>query len=304
MPSEFAGGAAWRGGLAVPLPAPFDAEDRLVPDRLAPVAAAILAAGAAALVVNDPIGEAAALSPAEAAAMQAAAAPLAGGRAAVLAGLGGSLGFALPLARRAAADGAAAVLVAQPRGGHVAPRGVVAYVARLAEAAALPVLLRLEDTTLGLPAIEALTRIEGFAGFAWACPDPLLLAEAIRRTPPGTVFLAALDEAWAAPLAAAGARGMIAPLGCLLPAAVAALHRALAAGDGAAARAVAGRLAPWLALLAEERGGAAIAVLKAGLALRGAALGAARPPAAWPLPPGSAARLRALLAAWALPPLG
>ena len=55
-------------------------------------------------------------------------------------------------------------------------------------------------------------------------------------------------------------------------------------------------IAAFEALRSEEQNGANVAVVKAALTLSGIDVGAARSPAAWPLPPGSAAALRDLLA--------
>ena len=66
------------------------------------------------------------------------------------------------------------------------------------------------------------------------------------------------------------------------------------------AQALIAGIAPFEALRAEEQSGANVSVVKAALALVGEDVGAARAPAAWPLPPGSAAALRTLLDAWGL----
>jgi len=290
----------WRHGVAGLLVTPFDAADRLSPARLLPLLARGAAAGIAAWVVHDDIGECDALRAAEAAALQAALPALLAGRAPVVAGLGRNLPVAVTLARRAAGDGAAAVLVPQPTGPHVAPRGIIAHVARIADATPLPILFRLHAPGIGLPAIEALLRIPGLAGIVWASADLMALSAAITRAPASVAFLCGLGEAWAPAMTAMGARGLASSLANLAPARAVGLHAALTAGERNAARAQLAALAPFAALRAEEQGGAEVAVLKAALALISEPVGAARPPAAWPLPPGSAAGLRALLAAWGL----
>ena len=72
-------------------------------------------------------------------------------------------------------------MVHQPPDPFVAPRGVVAYVARIAEAAGLPVVLYLRNDGIGLPAIEALCKVPGVVGVKWATPNVMVLAQAIRR---------------------------------------------------------------------------------------------------------------------------
>jgi 4-hydroxy-tetrahydrodipicolinate synthase len=287
-------------GISGILVTPMDAGDRIDPARLAPIIARATAAGVDALTVNGNTGEFYGLAFAEAERMQAEVPALVGGRAAVVAGVGRSLVEACALARRARADGADAVMVHQPPDPFVAPRGVVAYVAKIAEAAGLPVVLYLRNDGIGLPAIEALTRISGVVGVKWATPNLMVLAQAIRRAGPGVSFICGLAEPWAPPMTALGAQGFTSGLINLLPERSVAILAALRAGDFACANAEIAAIQGFEALRAEEQNGANVAVVKAALALSGIDVGAARPPAAWPLPPGSAAALRDLLAGWGL----
>jgi 4-hydroxy-tetrahydrodipicolinate synthase len=290
----------WRHGIAGVLVTPFDAEDRPAPARLAPIIARAVAAGIDALTVNGNTGEFHALSFAEAERMQAEVPALVAGRSKVLAGSGRSVAEATALARRAAADGADAVMVHQPPDPFVAPRGVVAYVSRIADATSLPVLLHLRHDGIGLPAIEALTRIPNVVGVKWATPNLMTLGAAMRRAPAHVAFLCGLAEPWAPAMTAMGARGFTSGLINLAPHRSVAILRALDAGDIAGAQALITAIAPFEALRAEEQSGANVGVVKAALALIGEDVGAARPPAAWPLPPGSAAALRRLLNTWGM----
>jgi 4-hydroxy-tetrahydrodipicolinate synthase len=290
----------WRAGIAGILVTPFDAEDRIAPARLAPIIARATAAGVEALTVNGNTSEFYGLSYAEAERMQAEVPALVARRAKVVAGVGRSIGEAVALARRAAADGADAVMVHQPPDPFAAPRGVVAYAARIADATPLPVLLYLRNDGIGLPAIEALTRIPNVVGVKWATPNLMTLGAAIRRAPPEVAFICGLAEPWAPAMTAMGARGFTSGLINLAPERSVTILRTLEAGDMAAAQAEISAIAGFEALRAEEQNGANVAIVKAALALIGEDVGAARPPAAWPLPPGSAAALRSLLAAWGL----
>jgi 4-hydroxy-tetrahydrodipicolinate synthase len=285
-------------GISGILVTPFDAEDRIAPARLAPIIDRCAAAGVQALTVNGNTGEFHALSMAEAERMQAEVPALVAGRAAVIAGVGRSGQEAVALARRARADGADAVMVHQPPDPFAAPRGITAYVARIADAAELPVVLYLRNDGIGLPAIEALTRIPGVVGVKWATPNLMVLAQAMRRAAEGVGFICGLAEPWAPPMTALGTRGFTSGLINVAPDRSMAILRALQAGDFAAANAGIAGIAAFETLRAEEQNGANVAVVKAALALGGIDVGAARPPAAWPLPPGSAAALRNLLAGW------
>ncbi|RYJ04422.1 MAG: dihydrodipicolinate synthase family protein [Acetobacteraceae bacterium] len=290
--------AAALSGISGILVTPFDAADAIAPARLAPIVEACVAAGIDAVTINGNTSEFYGLTYAEAERMQAEVPALVGGRMAVTAGIGRSVSEACALARRAAADGADAIMVHQPPDPFVAPRGVVAYVARVAEAAGLPVVLYLRNDGIGLPAIEALTRIPGVVALKWATPNLMVLAQAMGRAAEGVGFICGLAEPWAPPMTALGARGFTSGLINVAPERSAAIRDALRAGDYAGANAAIAAIGGFEALRSEEQNGANVAVVKAALILAGIEAGAARPPAAWPLPPGSAAALRDLMARW------
>src|SRR5262249_36856562 len=152
-----------------------------------------IGAGVHILVANGNTGEFYGLTTAEAETMVHAVAELVAGRGPLLAGVGRSINDACTLARAARAAGATALMVDQPPDPFGAPRGVVAYVQRIAEAGdGLPLMLYLRNDGIGLDAIEKLCRVDGVAGVKWACPTPLRLAEAIRRGDPGIVWVGGL----------------------------------------------------------------------------------------------------------------
>jgi 4-hydroxy-tetrahydrodipicolinate synthase len=204
------------------------------------------------------------------------------------------------LASRAKADGAGAIMVHQPPDPFVAPRGVVEYVKRVADAAGLPVVLYLRNDGIGLPAIEQLCRIPGVAGVKWATPNVMTLAKAIHRVGPDINFVCGLAEPWAPPMTAVGAKGFTSGLINLLPERSVAIRDALARGDYATANSTIAGIETFEALRAEEQNGTNVSVVKAALTLSGVDVGAARPPAAWPLTPESAATLEGLLKEWGL----
>jgi 4-hydroxy-tetrahydrodipicolinate synthase len=287
-------------GISGILVTPFDEADQPRPERLSPIIARCAEAGVDALTINGNTGEFYGLSFAEAERMQAEVPALIAGRAVVIAGVGRSIGEACALARRAKADGADAVMVHQPPDPFVAPRGVVAYVSKVAEAAGLPVVLYLRNDGIGLPAIEALTKIPGVIGVKWATPNMMTLAHAIRRAGPEVNFVCGLAEPWAPPMAALGTRGFTSGLINVLPRRSVAVRDALRAGDFARANAEIAAIAGFEALRSEEQNGANVSVVKAALGMIGEEVGAARAPAAWPLPPGSLAALRGLLEGWGM----
>jgi len=290
-------------GISGILVTPLDTSDAIAPARLAPIVERAIAAGVHVLVANGNTSEFYSLTTAEAEAMVHAVAGLMQGRVPLLGGVGRSIGDARTLARASRAAGATALLVHQPPDPFVAPRGVVEYVQRVAEAAdGLPLMLYLRNDGIGLDAIERLCNVPGVAGVKWACPTPLRLAEAIRRCPPDVVWVDGLAEPWAPPMFAVGARGFTSGLVNVWPEHSVAIHRALEAGDYGAAAARIAVMAPFEEVRAEEQGGANVTGVKAALQMIGLDCGPTRPPSAWPATPAQAAKLRERLAAWGLLP--
>lgn len=286
-------------GISGILVTPFDGADAVAPARLAPIVARCAAAGVDALTVNGNTSEFYGLSFAEAERMQAEVPALVAGRARVVAGIGRSVGEAVRLASRAKADGADAVMVHQPPDPFVSPRGVEAYVRRVAEAAGLPVVLYLRNPGIGDAAIAALCTLPGIMAVKWASPDLMALARAIRAAPE-VLFVCGLAEPWAPPMAALGARGFTSGLINVAPERPVAILSAIRAGDFAQANALIAEIGAFEALRAGEQNGANVSVVKAALSLMDEDVGPARPPAAWPLAPESLARLAKLMAGWGL----
>jgi len=285
-------------GVSGILVTPFDAEDRPVPARLKPIIDRAAAAGIGALTVNGNTSEFYGLSFEEARRMQAAVPELVGGRAVVIAGVGRSVSEAATLARAAKADGCDAIMIHQPPDPFRAPRGVAAYVARVAEAAqGLPVLVYLRDDSGGPDAIAAMCTVPGVVGVKWATPNMMVLAAA-RRAHPHLNWICGLAEPWAPPMTALGARGFTSGVINVAPHLSMAVLRALQKGDMQAANAVIAAIEPFEKLRATEGNGANVSVVKAALGLIGEDVGAARPPAAWPLSPSVLSTLKEVLAGW------
>ena len=192
-------------------------------------------------------------------------------------------------------------MVHQPPDPFVSPRGVVAYVQRIAEAGqGLPLMLYLRNDGIGLDTIEQLCRTPGVAGVKWACPTPLRLAEAIRRCDPEIVWVGGLAETWAPPLCAVGARGFTSGLINVWPEHSVAIHAALEAGDYPRAMQLIDVMNGFEEIRAEEQNGTNVTAVKAALQLMGEDCGPTRPPSAWPLTDRQQAVLQRLLAGWGL----
>ena len=288
-------------GISGILVTPFDGDDRIAPDRLKPVVDRAIRAGVHVLVANGNTSEFYGLTTAEAEAMVQAVAGQVAGRVPLLAGVGRSVSDACALARASRAAGASALMVHQPPDPFVSPRGVVAYVQRVAEAGGgLPLMLYLRNDGIGLDAIEQLCRVPGVAGVKWASPTPLRLAEAMRRADPGIVWVGGLAETWAPPLYAVGARGFTSGLINVWPEHSVAIHAALEAGDYPRAMRLIDVMADFERIRAEEQNGTNVTAVKAALQIMGEDCGAARPPSAWPLTDRQTADLRRLLKSWNL----
>jgi 4-hydroxy-tetrahydrodipicolinate synthase len=288
-------------GISGILVTPFDSADRIAPDRLRPVIDRAIGAGVHILTANGNTGEFYGLTTVEAERMVHAVGELIGGRVPMIAGVGRSIGDAVALARASRTAGASALMVHQPPDPFVSPRGVVAYVQRIAEAGdGLPVVLYLRNDGIGLDAIEQLCRIPGVVGVKWAAPTPLRLAEAIRRADPAIVWVGGLAETWAPPLCAVGARGFTSGLINVWPEHSVAIHTALATGDYKRAGALIATMGAFEELRAEEGNGTNVTVVKSALAMMGQDCGHVRPPGAWPLTDRQATTLRARLTEWGL----
>src|SRR4051812_34447018 len=168
-----------------PEPALFDAQDRIAPRRLKPIIDRAVNAGVHILVANGNTGEFYGLTTAEAEQMVHAVAEEIGGRVPLLAGVGRSIGDACALAKASRAAGASALMVHQPPDPFVSPRGVIAYVERVAEAGGgLPLMLYLRNDGIGLDTIERLCKVQGVAGGEGGPPPPLWRCRGGPRPPP------------------------------------------------------------------------------------------------------------------------
>ncbi len=289
------------GGISGILVTPFDGADKLAPARLRPIVDRAIDAGVHALVANGNTGEFYGLTMKEAEAMVHAVGEQMAGRAVLIGGVGRSVHDAGALARASRAAGAQVLMVHQPPDPFVSPRGVIAYVQRIADAGGgLPLMLYLRNDGIGLDAIEKLCRVPGVAGVKWACPTPMRLAEAIRRCDPDIVWVDGLAEPWAPPFFAVGARGFTSGLINVWPEHSVAIHAALEQGDYTKARKLIDVMAGFEDLRAEEMNGTNVTVVKAALQLLGEDCGATRPPSAWPLTETQMAGLKKQLQAWGI----
>ena len=290
-------------GISGILVTPFDDTGKIASGRLQPIIDRAVDAGVHVLVANGNTSEYYSLRYSESEAMIQAVARQVQGRVPLLAGVGRSVEEACDLAAASQAAGADALMIHQPPDPFVAPRGVVAYVRRIEEAApGLPLVLYLRNEAIGMQAIEELCSISSVIGVKWASPTPLLLAEAIRRTRQRDIaWVGGLAETWAPAFYAARARGFTSGLINVVPERSVAIHTALEAGDYASANHLIEQMLPFEVLRAQENNGTNVTVVKTALQLMGEDCGPARPPAAWPMTPTALETLRQLLKTWDSP---
>lgn len=270
-------------GVSGILVTPFDKNDVIDARSLKPIIDRAVGAGISALTVNGNTSEFYGLTFDEARRMQAAVPPLVEKRAFVTAGVGRSVGEACMLAKSARSDGADSIMIHQPPDPFRAPRGVLEYVSRVADAAdGLPVVLYLRDDSGGADFIDKLCRVPGVAGVKWATPNVMILAAAIRRLPE-VAWICGLAEPWGPPMTAVGARGFTSGIINVAPHLSQGVLDSLNRGNFAAAGKLIARLEPFERLRATEGNGANVSVVKAALAVQNHNVGHARPPAAWPL---------------------
>ena len=289
-------------GISGILVTPFDAQGAIAPQVLQPIVDKAINAGVHVLVANGNTSEYYGLRTRESEAMVQAVAGQVAGRVPLLAGVGRGVEEACDLADVSRRAGADALMIHQPPDPFVAPRGVVTYVRRIAEAGqGLPVVLYLRNESIGMAAIEALCAIPEVVGVKWASPTPLLLAEAIRRTRAlNLAWVDGLAENWAPPLYAVGARGFTSGLINVMPERSVAIHAALAGGDYTGAQKLIEEMLPFEELRAQENNGANVTVVKTALQLMGIDCGATRAPSAWPIAPAALPVLEKLLGQWGL----
>ena len=288
-------------GISGILVTPFDRDDQLAPKLQRPVVDRAINAGVHILTANGNTGEFYGLTTAEAERMVHASAEHIDGRVPMIAGVGRSIGDALSLTKASVEAGASALMVHQPPDPFVSPRGTVDYVKRVTDAGrGLPVVLYLRNDGIGSDALDALCQIPGVVGVKWASATPLRLAEAIRRNDPSVIWVGGLAEPWAPPFCAVGARGFTSGLVNVWPERSVAIHKALEAGDYAAANALIATMEPFESLRSEEGNGTNVTVVKSALAMMGQDCGHVRPPGAWPLTDRQATMLRRALIDWGL----
>ncbi|MFJ8603730.1 5-dehydro-4-deoxyglucarate dehydratase [Streptomyces shenzhenensis] len=242
-------------------------------------------AGAAAVFACCGTGEFHALLPEEFEACVRAAAEAAGGRVPVVAGAGYGTALAARyagLARDAGADG---LLALPPYLVAAGQQGLLRHYREVAAATELPVIVYQRDNAVFTPpTVVELARTDGIIGFKDGLGDLDLMqrvVSAVRTEAPGDfLYFNGLPTAEQTQLAyrALGITLYSSAVFCFVPEIALAFHRALRDGDETTAhRLLDGFYRPFAELRAQGRG-YAVALVKAGVRLRGCDVGEVRPP--------------------------
>ncbi|MFF4565831.1 5-dehydro-4-deoxyglucarate dehydratase [Streptomyces sp. NPDC001435] len=242
-------------------------------------------AGAAAVFACCGTGEFHALLPEEFEACVRAAVEAAGGRVPVVAGAGYGTALAVRYARLAEGAGADGLLAMPPYLVVAGQEGLVRHYGEVAAATGLPVIVYQRDNAVFTPpAVVELARTEGIIGFKDGLGDLDLMQRiisAVRAEVPGDfLYFNGLPTAEQTQLAyrALGITLYSSAVFCFAPEIALAFHRALESGDETTAqRLLDGFYRPFVELRAQGRG-YAVALVKAGVRLRGLDVGEVRPP--------------------------
>ncbi|MFF7951969.1 5-dehydro-4-deoxyglucarate dehydratase [Streptomyces griseorubiginosus] len=242
-------------------------------------------AGAAAVFACCGTGEFHALTPEEFQDCVRAAVAETAGRVPVVAGAGYGTALAVRYARLAAAAGADGLLALPPYLVVAGQEGLLRHYREVAAATPLPVIVYQRDNAVFTPeTVVELARTEGIIGLKDGLGDLDLMqrtVSAVRTEVPGDfLYFNGLPTAEQTQLAyrAIGVPLYSSAVFCFAPEVALAFHRALVEGDRATAdRLLDGFYRPFVELRARGRG-YAVSLVKAGVRLRGLAVGEVRPP--------------------------
>ncbi|MGW0814927.1 5-dehydro-4-deoxyglucarate dehydratase [Streptomyces viridiviolaceus] len=242
-------------------------------------------AGAAAVFACCGTGEFHALTPEEFRDCVRAAVEETAGRVPVVAGAGYGTALAVRFARLAEEAGADGLLAMPPYLVLAGQEGLLRHYREVAAATSLPVIVYQRDNAVFTPrSVVELARTDGIIGLKDGLGDLDLMqrvVSAVRTDAPGDfLYFNGLPTAEQTQLAyrALGITLYSSAVFCFAPEIALAFHRALRTGDEATAhRLLDGFYRPFVELRAQGRG-YAVALVKAGVRLRGLDVGEVRPP--------------------------
>jgi 4-hydroxy-tetrahydrodipicolinate synthase len=291
------------GGVSGVHVTPYDAEGNVDDRLLGVIVDRIAAAGVHAIVSTGNTGEFYALTDDEVRRVHDGAIAANAGRSLLIASVGRSLKEAIDMGRRAARNGADAILVHQPLDPFAAPHMQVAYFTGIAEAIDIPVLAYVRAEVLTADHLMGIAGHPNIVGIKVATHNVMRLAECIRMSGPGTArWICGLAEGWAPAFYAQGARGFTSGLVNVDPARSLAIHAALEAGRWEEARRQVDAIAAFETMRTRFNNGANVTVVKEALRLLGFPVGEVRLPGLPRLDDEARAALAGILRDWGLQP--
>jgi 4-hydroxy-tetrahydrodipicolinate synthase len=291
--------AALRGVVAIPV-TPFGADGGVDWGRHAALLDRMVGAGVRTVTPNGNTGEFYTLEPAEARRATENTVKEAGGRAAIVVGVGLDTSSAIAAARHARDTGAQMVMVHQPVHPYVSGEGWIEYHRRIAEAVPeLGVVLYIRDPRISGGQLARLGELcPNVIGVKYSVPDPVRFASVAMDAGAGRFcWVAGLAELSAPGYFALGATGFTSGLVNVAPEISLELHRRLAAGDYAGARDIWTLIRPFEELRAADGSADNVSVVKEALAQLGLCRAEARPPSR-ALPRTVRDHVEAILASW------
>lgn len=201
------------------------------------------------------------------------------GKALVSAAVGRSLADAKALAKDAIAEGADAIMGHHPMDPFAGPSYQAGYFLELADFCTVPVIAYVRSDGFSIADFRKLALHPNIAGIKFASSNLMLLGEVIRSTYDApAIWVCGLAEGWAPAFYAMGARGFTSGLVNVFPERSHAIHRALEAGNYAAARDLIDAIAGFEALRTKYNNGANVTVVKEALGMLGTDVGPVRVP--------------------------
>jgi 5-dehydro-4-deoxyglucarate dehydratase len=203
----------------------------------------------------------------------------AGGRAAVICGVGGKLREAAGLASSAERAGATGILMLPAAYGTAADDGMFAFYRGIAEAVDIGVLPYARDWAVFSPELVArLAEVPNLVAFKDGSADLRLWARIRARVGDRLVWVGGVGDDMVHTYFAAGAEGYTSSVANFMPAVSLALYDAARSGDFAQARAIfEDKIQDFYSLRAKKRG-YEVASVKAAMELCGLPAGPVRPP--------------------------
>jgi 5-dehydro-4-deoxyglucarate dehydratase len=231
------------------------------------------------LVAGGGTGELYSLTVDEAAAVHRAAIEAAGGRAAVICGVGGKLREATLLAQRAEAAGATGILMLPAAYGSAPDDGLLAYYGGIARSVRIGVLPYARDWAIFSPDLLArLVEEPNVVAYKDGSADLRLWARLRARVGDRLVWVGGVGDDMVHTYFAAGAEGFTSSVANFMPEVALDLYAAASGGDFARARAIfEEKIAAFYSLRAKKRG-YEVASCKVAMELCGLPAGSVRPP--------------------------